>query len=95
MPEQVRCPACGQPTTFVRRPLTRRQRELVDFIATYEGERHIFPTFVELAKAFQFRSLATVHEHITNLVHKGWIVRVGTRYSRRPFATTASAWGEL
>lgn len=56
-------------------PLTRKQREILDFLrATIE--RHGFaPSFEEIAEQFGYQSLATVHEHLTNLERKGYIRR--------------------
>ena len=56
-------------------PLTRRQRELLDHIAGYIEAKGYAPSFEEIARQFGFRSLATVHEHLTNLERKGYIRR--------------------
>jgi repressor LexA len=56
-------------------PLTRRQREILDYLTSYIDERGYAPSFEEIAARFQFRSLATVHEHLTNLERKGYIQR--------------------
>ncbi len=57
-------------------PLTRRQREILDYVGTYLGARGYAPSFDDIAKQFGFQSLATVHEHLTNLERKGYIRRV-------------------
>jgi repressor LexA len=56
-------------------PLTRRQRELLDHISGYIDSKGYAPSFEEIARQFGFRSLATVHEHLTNLERKGYIRR--------------------
>jgi len=56
-------------------PLTRRQREILDFIASHIGAKGYAPSFEEIARQFGFQSLATVHEHLTNLERKGYIRR--------------------
>ena len=56
-------------------PLTRRQRELLDHIAGYIDAKGYAPSFEEIAQQFGFHSLATVHEHLTNLERKGYIRR--------------------
>jgi repressor LexA len=69
------CPSCGtdfQPTT---QPLTLRQREVLDFILLTQATKRHAPTYREIADHFGFRSLATVHEHLTNLVEKGHLHR--------------------
>ena len=57
-------------------PVTRRQREILDYLTEYIEERGYAPSFEEIAQRFQFHSLATVHEHLTNLERKGAIRRV-------------------
>lgn len=56
-------------------PLTRRQREILDFLGAYIEEKQYAPSFEEIAQHFSFSSLATVHEHLTNLEQKGFIRR--------------------
>src|SRR5436309_2920198 len=56
-------------------PLTRRQREILDFISTHIESKGYAPSFEEIARQFGFQSLATVHEHLTNLERKGYIRR--------------------
>lgn len=56
-------------------PLTRRQREILDYIEGYIAEHGYAPSFEEIARQFEFQSLATVHEHLTNLERKGYIRR--------------------
>jgi len=56
-------------------PLTRRQREIFDFIAQHIDAKGYAPSFEEIAQQFGFHSLATVHEHLTNLERKGFIRR--------------------
>src|SRR5438128_5721363 len=56
-------------------PLTRRQREILDFISTHLESKGYAPSFEEIARQFGFQSLATVHEHLTNLERKGYIRR--------------------
>lgn len=55
--------------------LTKRQREILDFIESFIQSSGYSPSFEEIAKFFGYRSLATVHEHISNLERKGYIRR--------------------
>jgi len=55
--------------------LTRRQREILTFLETHIGDRGYAPSFEEIAEHFSFQSLATVHEHLSNLERKGYIRR--------------------
>jgi len=56
-------------------PLTRRQREIFDFVSQHIESKGYAPSFEEIARQFGFQSLATVHEHLTNLERKGFIRR--------------------
>jgi repressor LexA len=54
-------------------PLTRRQKQILDHIGGYIDEQGYAPSFEEIAEAFGYASLATVHEHLSNLERKGYI----------------------
>jgi len=54
-------------------PLTKRQKEILDFINEFLDEHGYAPSFEEIAHAFGYSSLATVHEHLSNLERKGYI----------------------
>ncbi len=56
-------------------PLTKRQREILDYLTAYCDEYGYAPSFEEIAKQFNYNSLATVHEHLSNLERKGYIKR--------------------
>ncbi len=56
-------------------PLTKRQREILEFLQSHISEQGYAPSFEEIAERFGFQSLATVHEHLTNLEKKGYIHR--------------------
>jgi len=54
-------------------PLTKRQKEILDHIEGFIDEHGYAPSFEEIADAFGYSSLATVHEHLSNLERKGYI----------------------
>jgi len=56
-------------------PLTRRQREILNYLNGYLEANEYAPSFEEIARHFNYNSLATVHEHLTNLERKGYIKR--------------------
>jgi repressor LexA len=56
-------------------PLTRRQSEILEFLRSQIAANGYAPSFEEIAERFSFASLATVHEHLTNLERKGYIKR--------------------
>ncbi|MBI4521140.1 MAG: transcriptional repressor LexA [Gemmatimonadetes bacterium] len=54
-------------------PLTKRQKQILDYLDAYIGEHGYAPSFEEIAGSFGYSSLATVHEHLSNLERKGYI----------------------
>jgi repressor LexA len=59
--------------------LTRRQKEILDFVGRHIEKRGYAPTLEEIAQHFGLSSLATVHKHLTNLETKGHIHREASR----------------
>jgi len=55
--------------------ITKRQREIYDFIAGFVAERGYSPSFEEIGDGTGLSSLATVHKHVTNLEKKGLLKR--------------------
>src|SRR5574337_557752 len=55
--------------------LTKRQREILDYLSAYVEESGYAPSFEEIARQFNYTSMATVHEHLSNLERKGYIRR--------------------
>jgi repressor LexA len=55
--------------------LTKRQKQLYDYLDDYIATHGFAPTLEEIGEHFRLNSLATVHKHLTNLEHKGLIVR--------------------
>jgi len=54
-------------------PLTKRQKEILDFLESFLAANEYPPSFEEIAEHFGYTSLATVHEHLENLRLKGYI----------------------
>lgn len=59
--------------------LTKRQKEIFDFIEESIREQGYAPTLEEIGRQFGLSSLATVHKHLTNLERKGVIRRKWNR----------------
>lgn len=55
--------------------LTKRQKEVLDFIAGFVDENHFCPSFEEIARGLELASLATVHKHISVLESKNYLKR--------------------
>ena len=80
-------------------PLTKRQREILDFLNEFIQQHGYAPSLEEIGRKFSLSSLATVHKHLTNLQEKGFIKRAWNRsrsvemvpeQDRRPRARTAA-----
>lgn len=56
-------------------PLTKRQKEILEYISSYIDDNRYSPTYDEIKENFGLSALSTVHEHITELVNKGYIRR--------------------
>ena len=55
--------------------LTRRQKEVLDFIAQFVEQNGYSPSYQEIANALELASLATVHKHILALETKHYLRR--------------------
>jgi repressor LexA len=55
--------------------ITRRQRQVYDFIADFVQKNGYSPSYDEIRRGLELNSLATVHKHITNLEKKGLLRR--------------------
>jgi repressor LexA len=55
--------------------ITKRQREVYDFISEFVASKGYSPSFEEIGEALGLSSLATVHKHISNLESKGLLKR--------------------
>lgn len=55
--------------------LTRRQREIYDYLAEFIEHNGYAPSLEEIATRFRLSSVATVHEHLENLESKGAVRR--------------------
>jgi len=55
--------------------LTKRQREVLDFISKFVEKHGYSPSFEEIGKGMGLSSLATIHKHLTNLEKKGMLKR--------------------
>ena len=53
--------------------LTKRQKEILDFISDYIQKHGYSPMYEEIGNKFGLSAISTVHEHITELVDKGYL----------------------
>src|SRR5690349_16212554 len=59
--------------------LTKRQREIFDFIKSYSGQHGNPPTVRDIGKAIGLTSSSTVHAHLANLERLGMLRRDPTK----------------
>lgn len=53
--------------------LTRKQKEVLDFITDYISENGISPTIEETRTSLGLKAISTVHEHMSTLKEKGYL----------------------
>ena len=73
--------------------LTRRQREIYDFVCAFIAEHGYSPSLEEIGARFELASVATVHKHVAQLVAKGWLRKAWNR-SRSLEPVGSDAGGE-
>jgi len=61
--------------------LTKRQREILDYVTDFQRRLGYSPSYREIADNFQLSSTATIHEHIKTLEDKGFL-RTGHNEAR-------------
>ncbi len=59
--------------------LTKRQKELLDYLEGHIRRRGYAPTLEEIGRHLRLESIATVHKHLSNLEEKGVIRRTWNR----------------
>lgn len=59
--------------------LTRRQREVYDYIRAFVAEHGYSPSLEEIGEHFGLSSVATVHKHVHHLVEKGLLKKAWNR----------------
>jgi len=55
--------------------LTKRQKEILDFIQEYIASHDYAPSYREIAEFFHLSSVATVSDHIDNLKEKNYLTK--------------------
>lgn len=59
--------------------LTRRQRQIYDYIVDFVDKNGYSPSLEEIGREFGLASVATVHKHIQHLVSKGFLRKAWNR----------------
>ena len=53
--------------------LTKRQKQIFDFVALYNEKHEISPSLEEIRKHFKLRSVSNIHQHIEAIMSKGYL----------------------
>ena len=56
-----------------RSHLTRREKDIYDFLLRYRADNSCSPSMREIAEGVDLYSVSTVHKHIHSMAEKGWI----------------------
>ncbi|MDR2336719.1 MAG: hypothetical protein LBE03_01290 [Candidatus Nomurabacteria bacterium] len=67
---------------------TKKQRAILDFIEQFLAENKISPTYREIMDGLGYHSVATVAEHIDNMVAKGLLNK--TNFQARTIESTSN-----
>ncbi len=78
-PRESRIPRESRPSGAPTLALTRRQRQVFDFISQFVEKEGYSPSLEEIAAAFDLSSVATVHKHVKHLVDKGYLRKAWNR----------------
>ena len=73
--------------------LTKKQKEVLDFIKQYTNESGVSPSYEEIAKGLGVNSKSTIFEHIQALKDKGYLTSDGDGY-RSLYPTAQAHFGE-
>ncbi len=56
--------------------LTKKQKQIYDFIREYTGKNGYAPSLTEIGNEFGVSTASTIHKHISNLIEKGLVKRI-------------------
>lgn len=59
----------------MKQPLTKKQKILLDFVREFSDKNGFPPSFREIMEGLKYNSVATVAQHIDNLVTKGYLLK--------------------
>ena len=74
--------------------LTKRQRQILDFITEFINEHNFAPSLREIGQHFNLSSPATIHAHITNLKKKGFLKTSYNEARSIELVPTKVNWGQ-
>lgn len=60
---------------MIKEKLTKRQKEILEYVKKFSAEKHYPPSIREIAANFGLSSPATAHVHVKQLIEKGYLKR--------------------
>jgi SOS regulatory protein LexA len=76
-------------------PITKRQKEILDYISDYIENKGYAPMYEEIRGKFGLSAVSTVHEHIETLVKKGYLKRHRGRVRNLTVPKKLKPWLEI
>jgi repressor LexA len=70
--------------------LTKRQKQILDYLKRYIAKKDYSPSLEEIKKHFRLSSKSTVHQHIKTLEEKGYLKRTASH--TKSFDINESEW---
>ncbi len=55
--------------------LTKRQKEILDFVTAFVKGHEYSPSLEEIAEEFGLASVSTIHKHVSHLIERGLLKR--------------------
>jgi repressor LexA len=55
--------------------LTKRQKQILDYVQEFIGKNGYAPSLIEISRHFDLHSISTIHKHLVHLEEKGLIRR--------------------
>lgn len=59
----------------MKQTLTKKQKQILDYIRNFDAEYGYPPTFREIMDGLHYNSVATISQHIDNLAEKGFLLK--------------------
>ena len=60
--------------------MTKRDKEVLNFIVNYALREGVLPTFEEIGEGVNLKSKSTIHTHVHKLEKEGYLEFHGARY---------------
>ncbi len=59
----------------VKRTLTPKQKEILDYVISYKNDHGYAPSLEEIGTKFELKAVSTVHQHVEALKKKGFLTK--------------------